>query len=89
MLLLTHATLQDLLVPKPGRRLMRHGEAEEDSEPEEPEENDAKVGTKKKRSKTVNKKIWKVKVDTLSDKCDVFIGRHAKNLRRFIEAVYV
>ena len=78
-------------------------ENEEDEEKEEETEVVAKKGKKKKkaemneeeranfRKKKENKREWKGKRDTIEDKekLEDFIGKHAKEVARYVQAIYV
>ena len=46
-------------------------------------------GRKLVRSVSGDKKSWNRRLDFVSDDFDVFVGRHVKEMRRFIEATYV
>ena len=49
-------------------------------------DNSDKISKKKTR---VDKKAWSESADSMFAGFDIFVGRHAKTMRRFIEATYV
>ena len=48
-----------------------------------------KSGQKSKKEARVDKKSWSENADKMPDGIDVFVGRHAKTMKRFIEATFV
>ena len=48
-----------------------------------------KSGQKSKKGARVDKKSWSENADKMPDGIDVFVGRHAKTMKRFIEATFV
>lgn len=90
-------------VPTRKKSEVRDEVEEEDEEKEEEIEVVAKRGKKKKKAemneeeradvkkKKENKREWKGKRDTIEDKekLDDFIGKHAKEVARYVQAIYV